>query len=142
MLRLRGIMPALAASLGIACSAGPGAPEDGRAVAAAFLDEIRAGRVGPAWDGTSVEFKSMMGLESLRDCVRRYPAMAGPAEFVEGHPIGDKGVELAEYTFKATAPPKTRGGRPRGGSGPATSTIRITTARVDGAWKVERLAPN
>ena len=43
-----------------------------------FLDELRAGRLEPAWQGTSTEFKSLMGLENLRDYVKTHPALKAP----------------------------------------------------------------
>lgn len=134
---------AVAAScLGIACVGGSSAPADGRAAAVSFLDEVRAGRIEPAWRATTVEFKSLMGLDSLRDYVRAHPALKGQAEFVEGRAVASSGPELAEYKFRAVAPPaaKAKGrGKKAGASRPASATIRVTTAREDGILRVERL---
>jgi hypothetical protein len=139
-----GLGLAVAAScLGIACVGDSSAPADGRAAATSFLDEIRAGRVEPAWRATTVEFKSLMGLDSLRDYVRAHPALKGKAEFLDGRTVKSSGPELAEYTFRAIPPPpaKARGrGKKAGPAQPASATIRVTTAREDGTLKVERLA--
>jgi hypothetical protein len=133
----------LVAILGPACgSSGSGAAEDGRAAAAAFLDDLRAGRIEPAWQGTSVEFKSLMGLDSLRDYVRQHPALTAPAEFVAIASVESRHLTLAECTFRATPPAPAKGSRSRARArtpaGPATITVLISEDR-DG-WKVERLA--
>lgn len=126
--------------LGIACVGGSAVPADGQAAATTFLEEIRAGRIEPAWRATSVEFKSLMGLGTLRDYVRTHPALKGQAEFVEGRPVKSGGPELVEYKFRATAPPPAKGRGKKAGSGrSASATIRVTTAREDGILKVDRL---
>lgn len=137
------VVAASALSFAVGCT-GPfsSGSNDGQAAAAAFLDEIRAGRVEPAWRATTVEFKSLMGLASLRDYVRTHPALKGQAEFVEGPAIVNGKPGLADYVFRATAPPNTKGrGKTKAGASPTgPSTIRVTTAQEDGALKVERLA--
>lgn len=44
-------------------------------VAAAFLAEIRAGKVDQAWDGTGTEFKSFMGKDQFRQFVKKHAAL-------------------------------------------------------------------
>lgn len=128
----------LLALAGFACGGPSGAVTDeGREAATRFLDEVRAGRVDPAWQGTSTEFKSYMGLDSLRDYVKLHPALGGPAEFVEGHPIASGRGPAVVYTYKATAPPRAKA-RGKAAAKPVEA-VAVMMFREDGAWKVERL---
>jgi hypothetical protein len=43
--------------------------------AAAFLAEVRAGKVDQAWDGTGTEFKSFMGKDQFRQFVKKHAAL-------------------------------------------------------------------
>src|SRR5262249_16890319 len=106
-------------------------PEDGRAAAVQFLDELRAGRLEPAWQGSSTEFKSLMGIENLRDYVKTHPALKGPAEYAESHPMNRDARTMAEYCFRGAT-------QTRGKSAPAT--IKVLLAVGDDGWKVEHLA--
>ncbi|WP_406697419.1 hypothetical protein V5E97_01040 [Singulisphaera sp. Ch08] len=103
---------------------------DAQAVATQFLDELRAGRLEPAWQGTSVEFKSLMGAGSLRDYVKRHPALKANAEYSESRSIDRGGPALTECLFHATT-------RVRGKSVPAT--IKVILASGAEGWKVEQL---
>jgi len=108
-----------------------GKPDDeARAAASRFLDEVRAGRLGPAWEGASTEFKSLMGLENLRDLLKAHPALKSEAEFVESRP---EGGSTTKCVFRANA--KVRGKS-------TTETIKVLVApdAGGGSWKVERLA--
>jgi hypothetical protein len=109
--------------------AGP-ASEDSRAVSSRFLDEIRSGQVEPAWQGTSSEFKSLMGLENMRDYVKRHPILKTPAEYAESRTIDRNGRTLNEHVFRATT--QIRGK-------PVTATIKVLLAAGDDGWKVEHL---
>lgn len=131
-----GLAGALVALLLLAgCGGGGGAgatDEDGRALATRFLDEIRAGQIDPAWrDSTSPEFKSLMGAESLRDYMKAHPALKGPAEHAESHPVEHPGGPQFEHAFRGTT-------RIRNKTTPAT--IKVLVAPGDGGWKVEHLA--
>ncbi len=122
--------PALALVL-TGCGGGSGAPAgDGAAGAAgAFLGELRAGRVEPAWEATSAEFKSLMGRDALRELVKKNSALRAPAEFAESRPSG---VGLTECVFRGTnAGPKKK---------PAAVTIRVVLSPAAGGWAVEKLA--
>jgi len=129
---------ALSAMVGAGCGGtGGAAVDDAQAAAERFLDELRAGRVAPAWEGASSEFKSLMGVESLRDYVKAHPALKADARFEEARPVG--GGASTECVFHATAPATARTrGKPAQAASPAT--IRVLLARGDGGWKVERLA--
>ncbi len=109
---------------------GPKAGDDGREAAARFLDDLRAGRLDPAWQGTSSEFKSLMGLEGLRDCVKAHPALKGPAEYVEARDAAREGRAMVEHVFRAE-------GRLRNKA--VTSTVKVLVAVGDGKWGVENL---
>ncbi len=107
------------------------ADDDSRAAAERFLGEIREGRYGPAWEGGSTEFKSLMGVETIRDLVKAHPALKSPAEFAESRAIERDGAAQAECVFRATA-------KVRGKAAPATIKV-LVGADADG-WKVERLS--
>ena len=73
--RIALVVLALAFAGGPGCSQSAPEADAGRAIASAFLDEIRQGRVDAAWAGTTAEFKSMLGLEGLRGLVRKNRAL-------------------------------------------------------------------
>lgn len=110
-LAIVGVLGLAAALSGCSKSAGEAAA-DGRALATQFLDDLRADRTPAAWERTTTEFKSLMGLENLKGYVKTYPALKGPAEFAESKPVERNGVALTEYVFHATPPPP-RAARPR-----------------------------
>ena len=114
-----GLIAALATLVIAGCArAADEAGEEGRAAAARFLDELRAGRLEPAWQGTSTEFKSLMGLENLRDYVKTHPALKAPAEYAESRTIDRDGRAMAEYVFHATTQ-TSAANRSRDDQGPA-----------------------
>ncbi|OJW08358.1 MAG: hypothetical protein BGO49_13250 [Planctomycetales bacterium 71-10] len=105
------------------------AGDDAARAAGAFLGELRAGKVEPAWDATSREFKSLMGLDALRDLVKKNPALRGEAEFAEALPSAGG---LTECVFRGS------NAKPRGK--PAPVSVRVTLSPGAGGWAVERLA--
>lgn len=131
-----GVSAALMALVAAGCGRAGSGGVDGepRAVAVRFLDELKAGRLEPAWEGASTEFKSLMGVETLRDYVKTHPALKAPAEFAEARTIDRGGRAMAEYVFNATATAKAKA---RGK--PVASTIKVLLASGDGGWKVEQL---
>lgn len=120
---------ALAGVLGLAvvlagCSQSASeAASDGRDLATRFLDDLRAGQVQAAWERTSTDFKSLMGLESLRDYVKTHPALKGPAEFSGSRPVERNGIALTEYEFRATPPQTSR--RKAASASPATVKLLV-----------------
>ncbi|RUL84926.1 hypothetical protein [Tautonia sociabilis] len=123
---------AVLSSLLLGGCVGPGGEGDegARTAATEFLDEVRAGRLEAAWQGTSAEFKSLMGLENLRDFVRAHPVLGEPAEYAETRALDRGGLDLAECVFLAPAFPKGAAGG---------STITVLVAEGDEGWAVERL---
>jgi hypothetical protein len=105
--------------------------EQARTSAVQFLDELRTGRLEPAWQSCSTEFKSLMGLENLRDYVKTHAALKSPAEFTEARPIDRNGQTMAECRFRGTW--KQRGKE-------VTTTIKVLVASADEGWKVEQVA--
>ena len=103
--------------------------ELGRTAASGFLDELRDGQIEPAWEGASAEFKSLMGLESLRDFVATHPALRAPAEYAESRPSEQGG--MTEYVFEATPPSA-------GASAPGTIKVLVSEG-ADGC-EVEHLS--
>lgn len=112
---------------------GSGGPwdEQARTAAAQFIDELRVGRLEPPWQGCSAEFKSLMGLENLRDYVKAHAALKSTAEFTEARPIQRNGQMMAECRFRGTS--KHRGKE-------VTTTIKVLVASAGEGWKVEQVA--
>lgn len=130
----RGLSVALIALVLTGCGQAAGTDGDeARTVAAQFLGELRAGRYEPAWQGTSVEFKSLMGVENLRDYVKTHPALSAPAESIETRTVDRDGHAMTESLFRATPPA-------RRGKEPIPATIKVLLAHGDEGWKVEHLS--
>jgi len=106
---------------------------DGEAQAAAskFLDALREGQYKAAWETSSTEFKSLMGVENLRDYIKTHPALKGSVEFVETRHL-EGSPSLAECLFRGTTP-KRRGK-------PTPATIKVLLAPNPDGWQVERLS--
>lgn len=124
------ILPGLA-HLGCGGPGGSSANEGGREAASRFLEDLRAGRYQPAWEGTSPEFKSLMGLENLRDYIKAHPALKGPAEHVESRDAPRGGHAMVEHVFRGNA-------RVRGKTVPAT--VKVLVAFGHGNWGVEHVS--
>lgn len=113
------------------CGGGPSAQSastEGRAVAEAFLNDLRSGKVEPAWEGTSSEFKSLMGLDSLKNTIKRNPVIAQPATYVESRVLQRNNLTLSEHLFRPSAASK---GAPR--------TIIVLTSAGPSGWTVEQI---
>ncbi|WP_165064954.1 hypothetical protein [Paludisphaera rhizosphaerae] len=127
---------AAAAMLALAsagCGAGPEPPKDASQQAASqFLEAIQAGKLESAWQETSTEFKSLMGLENLRDYIKTHPALKGPTEFTEVRRIEREGHVMAECRFHGSA-------KVKGKAIPATIDV-IVGSSEGGEWKVEKLS--
>lgn len=124
----------LALLLALIGCGGPGATaggEDGREAADRFLEEVRAGRIEPAWQSTSTEFKSLMGLESLRELAQKQPALKGQPEHIESKRIDRDGLPLTEHAYRAQGKARNRA---------VTSTLRVIVSQGDDGWKVEKLS--
>jgi hypothetical protein len=100
-------------------------PDGAKEQAAAFLGEVRAGRVDDAWAGTSADFKSMYGRDRFRQFVKSKPVLKAPAEFEACEFKTDGDLRTAECAF-----------RPAGGKG----SIKVVLNVDQGAWKVGRLS--
>jgi len=115
------------------CGAGSEPPKDASQQAASkFLEDLRAGKVEAAWQETSTEFKSLMGLGSLKDYVKAHPALKAPAEFAEVRNIEREGHFMAECKFHSSA-------KVKGKSAPAMIDV-IVGSSDGGEWKVEKLS--
>jgi hypothetical protein len=69
-------------------------PENGREIAAAFLADLREGRIDAAWAATSAEFRSFLGRERLIAFVRANPVLRGPVEFADFRELEANGLRL------------------------------------------------
>ena len=121
---------ALLAAAGCGQAPAPGG-DRGKEFSTGFLDELRTGKIEDAWRGTTSEFKSLMGLHSLKDLVKRHPVLKAPAEYAESRPAEQNGRKLAEHVFRGTT--KVRGK-------PVESTIKVLLGADSGDLKVEKLS--
>lgn len=127
-----GVATVLIVVVAVGCGrTGSAGDEDGRAIAVRFLDDLRAGKLEPAWQGSSTEFKSLMGVENLRDYVKTHPALKAPAEYAESRTIDRDGLSMVEHIFHATTQVRRK---------PVSATIKVLLAAGDDGWKVEHLA--
>ena len=99
-------------------------PDNGREIAAVFLDDIRNNRVDAAWEGTTAEFKSFLGRERLHAFVRSQPLLKTALEFSGAQELEANGIRLIACTFCAP---------------PTSPAVKVLLAKEQGQWKVERL---
>ena len=99
-------------------------PEEGRAIAEAFLARIGAGDVREAWDSTTAEFKSAEGQATFQARVAANAWLAKPVAFSSVQRVEVNGVERFEFSFTSTANGKF---------------VRILLARDPRDWKVDRM---
>lgn len=128
MIRLRRVLAPLALAL-LCAGCGGGAvpePDASRDTAARFLDEVRAGRAEAAWEGTSTEFKSLLGRDGFIAYVRKHPALLEkePAQFVSFNAAERNGIPVGECAFRSAS---------------RKSAVKVLVAREGGVWRVERL---
>ncbi|HVJ66689.1 MAG TPA: hypothetical protein VM510_01825 [Caulifigura sp.] len=103
---------------------GPDAPEPdaSRAVAAKFLEEIRAGKGADAWQSTTAEFKSASGKESFLRDVGADKSLKAAVSFVSQQSVRVQGQDRPELLFRT----------------PNGTEIRIVLGLEAGVWKVDR----
>lgn len=101
--------------------------DEGRDVAQAFLDAIRAGTPEAAWDSSTAEFKSASGRESFVNQVRALPALREHLEFISAQEVTVQNQPRTEYLFRE---PKTG------------TTVRIVIGKEGTQWKVDRWLTN
>jgi len=129
---------ALVAAVALACLAGVGyvalnwtkasvdpGVDEGRTLIEAFLDDLRKGKAGVAWDGASTEFKSIEGRESFVARVKATPCFREQFTFSSTQRIKVNKDDRMEFAFVSSKSGKT---------------VRVLLARERGAWKVDRLA--
>lgn len=98
--------------------------EEGRAVAQAFLDQVRGGKAGEAWDSTTAEYKSAEGRESFLRSSKAAPVLQEPADFISAQQVTIQDQPRTEYLFR----------NPKSGA-----TVRIVIGNEAGTWKVDRM---
>jgi hypothetical protein len=98
--------------------------DEGRSVAEAFLEQIRAGHAQQAWESTTAEFKSAEGRESFVRSVKKHPALAKPLSFVSVQTATVQGNPRAEYIYRAAD-----------GGG----TVRLLAGNDRGSWRIDRM---
>ena len=106
----------------------PKAKEDYAHVADEFLEKVRSGKVGDAWQSTTAEFKSATGEGRFKAFVKANPALSAPAERTAFQNVTANGLTLGEYTYRASPKKPTD-----------QSTIRVWIAREHGEWRVDRV---
>lgn len=108
------------------CNSAPELPaEQGQSIAESFLKDIRSGKVDTAWQGTTPEFKSLMGRESFRDYVKRRPALKSELKLENAKAIKNNSMNLMEFQFIAERP--------------KPSKITVMLSSSENSWRVERL---
>lgn len=90
--------------------------DDPQAVAAAFLDQVRAGQADQAWESTGVEFKSFMGRDQFRLLVKKHPELKGPA--TPGEVVSNGPLRTCSFMC-------------------GKSKLGIVVASADARWRVE-----
>lgn len=91
-----------------------------------FLDLIREGEVDLAWEGTTAEFKSFVGLDRLKTTVQQNSALRQPSEIFSSQKVNVGPLELLECLFAPENNPDIQ--------------IRVLLAPTKKReWKVERL---
>jgi hypothetical protein len=103
-------------------------PDEVQAAAAKFLDQVREGQVEQAWNDTTAEFKSMLGLDGFRQLVRTHPDLKQKAEFQGLEMITRNEIPLASCRFQVQDVKRKK-----------TTELKVIFAREQGVWKVERL---
>jgi hypothetical protein len=98
--------------------------EAGRVVAETFLNLIRAGQAGRAWESTTAEFKSAEGRESFVAYAKKQTLLAGPVTFVAVQTVTIGDSPRAEYVYRAAD-----------GSG----TVRLLAGNERGIWRIDRI---
>ena len=78
--------------------------EQARTAADLFLDDLRAGQPEPVWQGCSTEFKSLVGVENLRDNVKTHSALKSAAEFTKARPIERNGQTMTVIRCESQTP--------------------------------------
>jgi hypothetical protein len=97
--------------------------EVGRAVAEKFLESVRTGKAGEAWDGATAEFKSIEGKESFIQKAKSTPILTGPLQFNSSQSAMVQNEPRAEYLFQS----------------PKAKMVRVLIGNERGDWKVDRL---
>ena len=95
----------------------------GRGVGEEFLDLVRAGKAGEAWDASTAEFKSIEGRESFMRTAAKAPMLKKPLHFTSTQEVHGPGQPRTEYIFQS----------------PDSKTVRVLVGYEGGAWKVDRL---
>jgi hypothetical protein len=90
--------------------------DDPQTVAAAFLDQVRAGQVDQAWESSGVEFKSFMGRDQFRLLVKKHPELKGPA--TPGEVVNEGPLRSCSFMC-------------------GKLKLAIIVASADGRWRVE-----
>lgn len=98
--------------------------EEGRASADAFLELIRDGNVGEAWDASTTEFKSIEGRESFMRKAKSTPILAEPLTFASMQKVAVNNSPRSEFLYTSTKSGKT---------------VRILVGYEGGSWKVDRV---
>lgn len=94
----------------------------GRAVADAFLKDLRESRPEQAWDSTTAEFKSAQGREAFQREVKPLSFLRQSLDFVSTQVVIVQEQPRTEYLFRA----KTG------------ETVRMVIGKENRQWKVDR----
>lgn len=98
--------------------------DEGRATVEDFLNRVREGKPGEAWDLSTVEFKSIAGRESFIRLAQQSAILKEPLQFGSIQKITVQEQPRSEFLYQSTK---------SGGN------VRVLLGYEQGAWKVDRL---
>jgi hypothetical protein len=97
--------------------------EEGRGVAEKFLELVREGRPGEAWDAATAEFKSIEGRESFIRSSAKAAILKEQLHFNSAQQVTVQDQPRTEYLFQS----------------PEAKMVRVLVGYEGGVWKVDRL---
>ncbi|MFO0788416.1 MAG: hypothetical protein U0805_03100 [Pirellulales bacterium] len=97
--------------------------EIGKAVAEQFLNNLRSGNAGKAWDSSTAEFKSIEGRESFIRKVNSTPLLKEQLQFNSSQQVMIQDEHRSEYLFQSAK----------------AKMVRVLIGNERGTWKVDRL---
>ena len=95
----------------------------GRVAVEMFLNNMRAGKAGEAWDESTAEFKSIEGRESFVRSAAKAPVLKEQLQFISVQEVSVKDEPRSEYIFQS----------------PDSKLVRVLVGYEGGSWKVDRL---
>jgi hypothetical protein len=96
---------------------------EGQSVAEKFLELVREGRAGDAWESATAEFKSIEGRESFIRSSENATILKEPLHFNSAQQVTVQEQPRTEFLFQS----------------PDAKMVRVLVGYEGGVWKVDRL---